>query len=113
MKYVAELMERGRTLLGDKPIAVRSGYRTPEVNDAVGGVAMSAHCFGLACDFGCGQCDTAAEVALVILESDIEYHQLGIPPTGSRVWMGSYRFGEGGNEAAAGRANEALAASSV
>jgi zinc D-Ala-D-Ala carboxypeptidase len=81
LKYVAELMDRARTLLGDKPIAVRSGYRTPEVNDAVGGVAMSAHCFGLACDFVCGQCDTAADVALVILvilESDIEYHQLAL-----------------------------------
>jgi zinc D-Ala-D-Ala carboxypeptidase len=76
LRRVAASMERVRSLLGDKPIVVHSGYRAPEVNEAVGGVATSAHCFGLACDFVCSQYGTAAEVALAILKSDLEYDQL-------------------------------------
>jgi hypothetical protein len=69
-------MERIRTLLGDRPIIVHSGYRSAEVNHAVGGVATSAHCHGLACDFVCSAFGTPAEVALAILKSDLEYDQL-------------------------------------
>jgi len=72
----AGVMERIRTLLGGKAIPVHSGYRSPQVNQAVGGVATSAHCFGLACDFVCTQFGTPYEVALDILKSDIEYDQL-------------------------------------
>ena len=73
---VAAAMEKIRMLLGDRPIAVHSGYRSPEVNRAVGGVVTSAHCHGLACDFVCPAFGTPAEVALAILKSDIEYDQL-------------------------------------
>jgi zinc D-Ala-D-Ala carboxypeptidase len=73
---VAAVMERIRTLLGDRPIVVHSGYRSVAVNQAVGGVATSAHCHGLACDFVCPAFGTPAEVALAILRSGIEYDQL-------------------------------------
>jgi zinc D-Ala-D-Ala carboxypeptidase len=73
---VAAVMERIRTLLGDKPIVVHSGYRSPQVNKAVGGVATSAHCRGLACDFVCLEFGAPAEVALAILHSDLDYDQL-------------------------------------
>lgn len=73
---VAAAMERIRTLLGDRPIVVHSGYRSAEVNHAVGGVTTSAHCRGLACDFVCSAFGTPAKVALAILKSDIEYDQL-------------------------------------
>jgi len=73
---VAAAMERIRTLLGDRPIAVHSGYRSAEVNRAVAGVGTSAHCHGLACDFVCSAFGTPPEVALAILKSDIEYDQL-------------------------------------
>jgi zinc D-Ala-D-Ala carboxypeptidase len=73
---VAAAMEQIRTLLGDRPITVHSGYRSAEVNRAVGGVVTSAHCHGLACDFVCPAFGTPAEVALAILKSDIEYDQL-------------------------------------
>lgn len=73
---MAAVMERIRTLLGDRPIVVRSGYRSVAVNQAVGGVATSAHCHGLACDFVCPAFGTPAEVALAILKSGIEYDQL-------------------------------------
>ncbi len=73
---MAAVMERIRTLLGGKAIAVHSGYRSPEVNKAVGGVITSAHCSGLACDFVCPEFGTPYEVASAILKSDIEYDQL-------------------------------------
>lgn len=73
---VAVVMERVRTLLGNKAIRVNSGYRSAEVNRAVGGVASSAHCLGLACDFTCAAFGTPFEVAMAILESDLEYDQL-------------------------------------
>jgi hypothetical protein len=73
---VAAVMERIRTLLGDKAIIVHSGYRSVQLNHAVGGVATSAHCSGLACDFDCREFGTPYEVALAILKSRVEYDQL-------------------------------------
>ena len=73
---MAAVMEGIRTLLGSRTITVHSGYRSPQVNKAVGGVATSAHCLGLACDFVCPEFGTPYEVALAILKSDIEYDQL-------------------------------------
>jgi hypothetical protein len=49
----ANVMEQVRTILGDKPILVSSGYRSPAVNAAVGGSKSSAHMSGLAVDFSC------------------------------------------------------------
>jgi zinc D-Ala-D-Ala carboxypeptidase len=76
LKRVAASMEKIRTLLGGKPVVVHSGYRSAQVNKAVGGVETSAHCFGLACDFVCPEFGTPGEVARTILKSDIEYDQL-------------------------------------
>ena len=76
LKLVAAFMEKIRRLLCDKPIVVHSGYRSVEVNGAVGGVATSAHCQGLACDFVCPAFGAPAEVALAILKSNIGYDQL-------------------------------------
>lgn len=50
---LAQTMEKVRTLLGDKPILISSGYRSREVNAAVGGSKSSAHMSGLAADFTC------------------------------------------------------------
>lgn len=49
----AEVMEIVRTILGDKPILISSGYRSSQVNAAVGGSKNSAHMSGLAVDFSC------------------------------------------------------------
>jgi len=73
---VASVMEKIRTLLGNNPIVVRSGYRSPAVNQAVGGVATSAHCDGLACDFVCPAFGPPKEVALTIVKSDVDFDQL-------------------------------------
>ena len=53
LQRTAEVMEKVRALLGDKPILISSGYRGPKVNAAVGGSKSSAHMSGLAVDFSC------------------------------------------------------------
>jgi zinc D-Ala-D-Ala carboxypeptidase len=53
LRLTAEVMEKVRTLLGDRPILISSGYRSPQVNAAVGGSKNSAHMSGLAVDFSC------------------------------------------------------------
>jgi zinc D-Ala-D-Ala carboxypeptidase len=76
LKRVAVLMETIRRLLDDRPIVVHSGYRSPELNDAIGGVETSAHCHGLACDFTCPDFGAPAQVALTIFNAHTEYDQL-------------------------------------
>lgn len=68
-------MEEVRALLG-KPILVSSGYRSPKVNEAVGGVGTSAHCLGYAVDFICPGFGTPFQIAGKILASKIKYDQL-------------------------------------
>jgi hypothetical protein len=58
----AEVMEKVRTLLGDKPILISSGYRSVTVNTAVGGSKNSAHISGLAVDFSCPAFGTPLQI---------------------------------------------------
>lgn len=66
VKRCAETMEQVRTLLGNKPILISSGYRSPQVNAAVGGSSTSAHMSGLACDFTCPGFGTPKEICLML-----------------------------------------------
>lgn len=50
---LATALEDVRILLGDRPVLISSGYRSPAVNAAVGGASSSAHTKGLAADFTC------------------------------------------------------------
>lgn len=50
---LAEVMERVRAVLDEKPILITSGYRSSVLNMAVGGSQGSRHTHGLACDFTC------------------------------------------------------------
>jgi len=50
LTLLAGVLERIRTICGNHPIAVSSGYRCPEVNKLVGGASSSAHLYGLAAD---------------------------------------------------------------
>ena len=50
---LAEAMEDVRKILDDASITITSGYRSPSLNEAVGGAQASAHLEGLACDFTC------------------------------------------------------------
>lgn len=53
LQRTAELMEKVRIILGEKPVLISSGYRCPQVNAACGGSSTSAHMSGLAVDFTC------------------------------------------------------------
>lgn len=77
LKDTAAKMEAIRTLLG-VPIVVTSGYRSPQVNRAVGGAHDSAHCKGFAIDFIAPAFGTPFQVAKAIKDADplIEFDQL-------------------------------------
>lgn len=62
LERTAGVMERVRSLLGDKPVLITSGYRAPKVNAAVGGSKSSAHMHGLAADFSCPGFGTPREI---------------------------------------------------
>lgn len=69
-------MEKVRNVLGDKPIDVHSGYRSPSVNAVVGGSKTSDHMTGDACDFVCPDFGTPYEVAVAIMGSGMKFDQL-------------------------------------
>lgn len=74
------LLEDVRALLGDKPIHVNSGYRSPAVNAKVKGAPTSQHMKGLAADF------TPSDISILdafhrIKESAVPYDQLILEPT--------------------------------
>ena len=54
------------------PVIVTSGYRSPEINKAVGGSSTSHHCFGYAADFSVLSMDNR-ELAIYIREELAEF----------------------------------------
>jgi heme oxygenase len=71
---LAEFLETVRALLGN-PILVDSGFRSPEVNHAVGSTSVSQHMKGCAADIRVlGM--TPAEVVKAIYDADLPYDQL-------------------------------------
>jgi uncharacterized membrane protein len=77
-------MEKVRSILGDKPIKITSGYRSPAVNKRVGGVANSDHMSAWVCDFQCPQFGTPYEICKAIVASDLAFDQLICE---KRVWV--------------------------
>lgn len=75
LKFLAGRLEEVRLLL-KAPMRITSGYRSPVVNDAVGGSVTSQHRFGLAADFKCPSFGTPAEVVDAIMTSDMQFDQL-------------------------------------
>lgn len=71
LQYTAEMMVHVRKLLGDKPIIVSSGYRSPALNKIVGGSNTSAHTLGWAVDFTCPGHGNPLKIAKTIAESDL------------------------------------------
>lgn len=79
LKRLCELLEKVRTLLGDKPMTVKSGYRSYSINLGVGGEATSQHRKGCAADWVHSEF-TIQESMKRIVESDIQYDQLILEP---------------------------------
>ena len=57
------------------PVIVTSGYRSPEINKAIGGSTASHHCFGYAADFEVLNMDNR-ELAIYIRDELAEFTQL-------------------------------------
>lgn len=74
LQRLAEFLETVRTLLG-KPILIDSGFRSPEVNHAVGSTSVSQHLRGCAADIRVPGM-TPAEVVKAIYDDDLPYDQL-------------------------------------
>jgi hypothetical protein len=72
----AENMELVRNILNGNPIIISSGYRSPEVNAAVGGSKSSQHMKGEAIDFTCPKFGSPRDIVVAIKNSVIEYDQL-------------------------------------
>jgi hypothetical protein len=88
-----ECLDKVREMWG-KPIGVNSGYRSPELNRAVGGAKNSQHLRGEASDITTGSKENNRKLFNMILASDIPYDQL-IDESGYRWLHISYR--KGGN----------------
>lgn len=76
LTLVAQLLEQVRTLLGDRPMLISSGYRSPAVNAVVGGARDSRHLLGLAADFTCPTFGTPRDICLKIQGSTLVFDQL-------------------------------------
>lgn len=92
LKKLAVLMEEVRALFG-APINVSSAFRNKKVNAAVGGVANSDHCQGLACDFMVKGFDKDVIVRR-IRESGIKFDQLIDEPSWVHIGIGVRMRGE-------------------
>lgn len=75
MRLLAPGMERVRTICGNRPVTITSGYRNPRVNRAVGGVPNSAHALGYAADFTVAGL-TPLQAAKLVRDSSLDFDQL-------------------------------------
>ena len=75
LKKTAEGMELVRSILGF-PIRITSGYRSPELNAAVGSKGTSQHTLGEAVDFTCQQYGDPKKIVHRLKESSIKFDQL-------------------------------------
>jgi hypothetical protein len=76
LRTTAARMEEVRRLLGERVISVSSGYRSPELNRAVGGARTSAHLTGHAVDFNCYGFGDPQAVCRAIAASGLAFDQL-------------------------------------
>ena len=76
LKRLAAALQEVRALLNHRAILVSSGYRSPELNQAVGGSATSDHCKGLAADFICPSYGTPNDIVRAIAASDLSFKQV-------------------------------------
>lgn len=72
---LANCLEAVRVLLGF-PLIISSGYRSPELNKALGGVMNSAHVDGDAADFLCPGFGAPSVVCQKIADSGMTFDQL-------------------------------------
>jgi len=92
-QWLEQLRRRWNNLYGegDDPIIINSGFRSPEVNKAVGGVPTSNHLTGCAVDIRCIGMEQALRYAAILLDiSDLnreDYDELLIEQKAHVVWI--------------------------
>ena len=88
LMLVAEMLERIRSTLG-VPITVTSGYRSPPVNRAVGGVTSSDHAQGHAADIVAPGYGTPYQIAKVVapLVASLGIGQLILEGVKGKQWV--------------------------
>ncbi len=92
-QWLEQLRRRWNNLYGegDDPIIINSGFRSPEVNKAVGGATMSNHLTGCAVDIRCAGIEQALRYASILLDiSDLnneDFDELLIEQKAHVVWI--------------------------
>ena len=75
----------------DEPIIINSGYRSPQVNKAVGGAPGSNHLTGCAVDIRCKGIEQAIRYAFILLdiseESGEPFDELLIEKSSKSIWV--------------------------
>ena len=72
---LAIFLERVKAKLGGKPVMINSGFRSKQVNDAVGSKDTSQHRIGCAADFRVPGM-TPNEVVQTLVDSGLPYDQI-------------------------------------
>ena len=91
--WLEQLRRRWNNLYGegDDPIIINSGFRSPEVNKAVGGATLSNHLTGCAVDIRCIGIEQALRYAAILLDiSDLnkeDFDELLIEQKGYSYWI--------------------------
>ena len=92
-RWLEQLRRRWNNLYGegDDPIIINSGFRSPAVNKAVGGVSTSNHLTGCAVDIRCIGMEQALRYAAILLDiSDLnreDYDELLIEQKRNVIWI--------------------------
>ena len=76
MKRLATGLEEVRAVLGNKPMRINSGYRSPKLNRAVGGARLSAHMAGYAADFVCPDFGSPLKIVKALAATGIQFDKL-------------------------------------
>ena len=76
LEILADGLESVRTILGNQPLLISSGFRCLTLNKLLGSASYSAHVMGLAADFTSPSFGTPLEVASAIAKSDLMFDQL-------------------------------------
>ena len=76
LSRLAESLELVRVALGNNAIHVTSGYRSPKLNQMIGGSKNSMHMKGLAADILCPAFGSPLEVCRAIVTSSIQTDQI-------------------------------------
>ena len=91
--WLEKLRKRWNDLYGDgdDPIIINSGFRSPEVNKAVGGVPSSNHLTGCAVDIRVAGLEQLLRYAVILLdisdESKEDFDELLLERKGAVMWL--------------------------